>query len=124
MVTRLVAVVAGRQRPAHDRRDDTGDTLVVWRLDRLGRSLTTLIELMTVLAGRQIGVKSLSEWIDTTTSSGKPVFHIFGALAEFERELIRERTRAGLAAARARGRQGGRPKKLDTPRKVAMAQAL
>ena len=100
------------------------DTLVVWRLDRLGRSLTNLIELMTTLAERGVGFRSLSEQIDTTTSGGKLVFHIFGALAEFERELIRERTRAGLAAARARGRQGGRPKKLDSPRKVAMAQAL
>ena len=102
----------------------TGDTLVVWRLDRLGRSLTNLIELMTVLEGREVGFRSLSEQIDTTTSGGKLVFHIFGALAEFERELIRERTRAGLAAARERGRQGGRPKKLDTPRKIAMAQSL
>jgi len=101
-----------------------GDTLVVWRLDRLGRSLTNLIELMKLLGARQIGFRSLSEQIDTTTSGGKLVFHIFGALAEFERELIRERTRAGLAAARARGRQGGRPKKLDTLRKIAMAQAL
>ena len=101
-----------------------GDTVVVWRLDRLGRSLTNLIELMTALEEKEIGFKSLSEQIDTTTSGGKLVFHIFGALAEFERELIRERTRAGLAAARARGRQGGRPKKLDTPKKIAMAQAL
>ena len=102
----------------------TGDTLVVWRLDRLGRSLTNLIELMTTLDEKRIGFKSLSEQIDTTTSGGKLIFHIFGALAEFERELIRERTRAGLAAARARGRQGGRPKKLDTAKKIAMAQAL
>jgi len=101
-----------------------GDTVVVWRLDRLGRSLTNLIELMTALEEKEIGFKSLSEQIDTTTSGGKLVFHIFGALAEFERELIRERTRAGLAAARARGRQGGRPKKLNTPTKIAMAQAL
>ena len=79
---------------------------------------------MTTLEEKEIGFKSLSEQIDTTTSGGKLVFHIFGALAEFERELIRERTRAGLAAARARGRQGGRPKKLDTPKKIAMAQAL
>ena len=100
------------------------ETLVVWRLDRLGRSLTNLIELMTALDEKEIGFKSLSEQIDTTTSGGKLVFHIFGALAEFERELIRERTRARLAAARARGRQGGRPKKLDTPKKIAMAQAL
>lgn len=101
-----------------------GDTLVVWRLDRLGRSLTNLIELMTLFNKREIGFKSLNEQIDTTTSGGRLVFHIFGALGEFERELIRERTRAGLAAARARGRQGGRPKKLDSPKKVAMAQAL
>jgi DNA invertase Pin-like site-specific DNA recombinase len=101
-----------------------GDTLVVWRLDRLGRSLTNLIELMTLVAAKGIGFRSLSEQIDTTTSGGKLVFHIFGALAEFERELIRERTRAGLAAARARGRQGGRPKKLDSDRKIKMAQSL
>jgi DNA invertase Pin-like site-specific DNA recombinase len=101
-----------------------GDTLVVWRLDRLGRSLTNLIELLNLLAERGIGFKSLSEQIDTTTSGGKLVFHIFGALAEFERELIRERTRAGLAAARARGRQGGRPRKLATERQIKMAQAL
>jgi DNA invertase Pin-like site-specific DNA recombinase len=101
-----------------------GDTFVVWRLDRLGRSLTNLIELLNLLAERGIEFKSLSEQIDTTTSGGKLVFHIFGALAEFERELIRERTRAGLAAARARGRQGGRPKKLDSERKIKMAQSL
>jgi DNA invertase Pin-like site-specific DNA recombinase len=100
-----------------------GDTLVVWRLDRLGRSLTNLIELMTVLQEQEIGFRSLTEQIDTTTSGGKLVFHIFGALAEFERELIQERTRAGLAAARARGRQGGRPKKLDR-KKIDMAQQL
>jgi DNA invertase Pin-like site-specific DNA recombinase len=101
-----------------------GDTLVVWRLDRLGRSLTNLIDLMSLLNQRSVGFRSLSEQIDTTTSGGKLVFHIFGALAEFDRELIRERTRAGLAAARARGRQGGRPKKLDSARKIAMAQSL
>src|SRR5919199_3095295 len=101
-----------------------GDTLVVWRLDRLGRSLRHLIDTVTALAERGVGFRSLTESIDTTTSGGKLVFHIFGALAEFERELIRERTRAGLAAARARGRQGGRPKKLDSAKKVAMAQAL
>lgn len=101
-----------------------GDTLVVWRLDRLGRSLTNLIELLNLLAERGIGFRSLSEQIDTTTSGGKLIFHIFGALAEFERELIRERTQAGLAAARSRGRQGGRPKKLDSERKIKMAQSL
>ena len=100
-----------------------GDTLVVWRLDRLGRSLSELIDLMTQLNKEGIAFQSLTEQIDTTTSGGKLIFHIFGALAEFERELIRERTQAGLAAARARGRKGGRPKLLDE-RKVSMAQAL
>jgi DNA invertase Pin-like site-specific DNA recombinase len=101
----------------------TGDTLVVWRLDRLGRSLTQLIALMTQLDEQRVGFRSLTEQIDTTTSGGKLIFHIFGALAEFERNLIRERTRAGLSAARARGRQGGRPKKLDA-RKAQVAQRL
>src|ERR671923_1265567 len=80
-----------------------GDTLVVWRLDRLGRSLKHLIETISQLDTRKIGFKSLTENIDTTTSGGKLIFHIFGALAEFERNLIRERTQAGLTAARARG---------------------
>ena len=91
-----------------------GDTLVVWRLDRLARSLKHLIELITDLEERNIGFKSLTESIDTTTSSGKLIFHIFGALAEFERGVIADRTLAGLAAARARGRLGGRPPKLST----------
>jgi DNA invertase Pin-like site-specific DNA recombinase len=90
----------------------TGDTLVVWRLDRLGRSLRHLIDTITSLQERGIGFKSLTENIDTTTSGGKLVFHIFGALAEFEREIIRERTRAGLTSARSRGKVGGRPKAL------------
>jgi DNA invertase Pin-like site-specific DNA recombinase len=89
-----------------------GDTFVVWRLDRLGRSLPHLITTMTSLEERGIGFKSLTENIDTTTSGGELIFHIFGALAEFERNLIRERTQAGLTAARARGRKGGRPKVL------------
>src|SRR5437763_16936353 len=103
-----------------------GDTLVVWRLDRLGRSLKHLIETITELNNRKIGFKSIQENIDTTTSGGKLVFHIFGALAEFERDIIRERTNAGLEAARARGRLGGRPKAktLDTPKKIALAQSL
>ncbi len=101
-----------------------GDALAVWRLDRLGRSLPALIATLTDLEGRSIGFRSLTEQLDTTTSGGKLIFHVFGALAEFERDLIRERTRAGLAAARARGRRGGRPKKLGTPTKVALAQAL
>src|SRR5512144_1765041 len=99
------------------------DTLVVWRLDRLGRSLTHLIETITRLNKRGIGFKSITESIDTTTSGGKLIFHIFGALAEFERDIIRERTQAGLHAARARGRLGGRPKSL-TPKKAQMAEAL
>jgi len=87
-----------------------GDTLVVWRLDRLGRTLKHLIATITDLNEKGIGFKSLQENMDTTTSGGKLIFHIFGALAEFEREVIRERTNAGLHAARARGRLGGRPK--------------
>jgi DNA invertase Pin-like site-specific DNA recombinase len=100
-----------------------GDTLIVWRLDRLGRSLPHLIATMTDLEGRGIGFKSLTENIDTTTSGGKLIFHIFGALAEFERNLIRERTQAGLAAARARGLTGGKPKAL-TSRQLQIAQSL
>ena len=90
-----------------------GDVLMIWKLDRLGRSLRHLIEVVTDLAQRGIGFKSLQEHLDTTTSSGKLVFHMFGALAEFERDLIRERTHAGLSAARARGRRGGRPRGLS-----------
>jgi DNA invertase Pin-like site-specific DNA recombinase len=102
----------------------TGDTLVVWRLDRLGRSLQHLIQTVTALDSRGIGFRSVTENIDTTTSGGKLVFHIFGALAEFERDIIKERTQAGLQAARARGRTGGRPKRKASSRKVAMAKAL
>src|SRR3954471_5555281 len=103
-----------------------GDTLVVWRLDRLGRSLKDLIERIRELHNRHIGFRSLTEQIDTTTSGGKLIFHIFGALAEFERDIIKERTQAGLIAARARGRRGGRPKAkaLNTAKKVALAQKL
>jgi DNA invertase Pin-like site-specific DNA recombinase len=100
-----------------------GDTFVVWKLDRLGRSLPHLIETITRLQEQSIGFRSLTENIDTTTPGGKLIFHIFGSLAEFERDLIRERTTAGLAAARARGRLGGRPKKL-TGNKVQTAQHL
>src|SRR5512144_1213051 len=100
-----------------------GDTLVVWRLDRLGRSLKHLIETITKLDNRKIGFKSITEAIDTTTSGGKLIFHIFGALAEFERDIIRERTQAGLNAARARGRKGGRPKAL-TPKTIEQAKTL
>jgi DNA invertase Pin-like site-specific DNA recombinase len=100
-----------------------GDTFVVWRLDRLGRSLPHLTATMTDLEERGIGFKSLTENIDTTTSGGKLIFHIFGALAEFERNLIRERTQAGLIAARKRGRIGGRPKALPYQRR-SIAQEL
>jgi DNA invertase Pin-like site-specific DNA recombinase len=100
-----------------------GDILVVWRLDRLGRSLPHLIETIKGLDDRGIGFQSVTEHIDTTTSGGKLIFHIFGALAEFERDIIRERTQAGLQAARARGRTGGRRRAL-TPKEVAMALRL
>jgi DNA invertase Pin-like site-specific DNA recombinase len=101
-----------------------GDTLVVWKLDRLGRSLRHLVDTVTGLAERGIGFRSLQEAIDTTTTpGGKLVFHVFATLAEFERDLIRERTAAGLAAARARGRRGGRPSVL-TAHKLQVAQEL
>jgi len=90
-----------------------GDVVIIWRLDRLGRSLRDLLELAAHFETEGVGLKSLQENIDTTSSGGKLIFQIFGALAEFERNVIRERTNAGLAAARARGRVGGRPKALD-----------
>jgi DNA invertase Pin-like site-specific DNA recombinase len=95
----------------------SGDTLVVWRLDRLGRSLPDLIGWVTYLETQGVALQSLHETIDTSTPTGKLTFHLFGALAEFERNLIRERTQAGLAAARARGRLGGRPKALDSDKR-------
>src|SRR5512147_2729050 len=100
-----------------------GDTVVVWKLDRLGRSLTDLVETIQSRSQRGVGFRSLQEQLDTASSGGKLIFHIFASLAEFERDLIRERTHAGLAAARARGRKGGRPRALDA-RKAAIAQAL
>jgi DNA invertase Pin-like site-specific DNA recombinase len=100
-----------------------GDTLVVWKLDRLGRSLRHLVDTVTGLAERGIGFRSLQESIDTTTPGGKLVFHVFAALAEFERDLVRERTSAGLAAARARGRRGGRPSVL-TGHKLQVAHEM
>ena len=100
-----------------------GDTIVVWKLDRLGRSLPHLIETVTELERRGIGFKSLTESLDTTTPGGRLLFHLFGALAQFERDLIRERTNAGLVAARARGRNGGRPKRLS-PKQAAMLRTL
>ncbi len=100
-----------------------GDTLVVWRLDRLGRSLRHLIDTVTDLDARQVGFRSLTESIDTTTTGGRLLFHVFGALAEFERDLIRDRTTAGLEAARTRGRVGGRKPAL-TGDNLRVAQEL
>ena len=100
-----------------------GDVLTVWRLDRLGRSLRHLIDVVSSLHEQGVGFRSLEESIDTTTPGGRLIFHVFGALAEFERDRIRERTRAGLAAARARGRRGGRPLVM-TEAKVAVARQM
>jgi|SRR6266566_2443389 DNA invertase Pin-like site-specific DNA recombinase len=100
-----------------------GDVIVVWRLDRLGRSLKELIETVTDLAARGIELKSLKENIDTTTPTGKFMFHVMAALTEFERDLISERTQAGLEAARARGRKGGRPAVTKNMSVAALSQA-
>jgi DNA invertase Pin-like site-specific DNA recombinase len=113
------ATGAGRDRPELQAaldfmRPHSGDTLVVWKLDRLARSLKQLIETVENLEKQDIGFKSLTEAIDTTTSGGKLIFHIFGALAEFEKGLIKERTIAGLSAAREMGRKGGRPSLLTS----------
>jgi DNA invertase Pin-like site-specific DNA recombinase len=101
-----------------------GDTLIVWRLDRLGRSLKHLIETVTSLQEQNIAFQSITENINTSTATGQLVFHIFGSLAEFERNVIRERTIAGLEAARARGRLGGRPEIKGSGTKVVMAKKL
>lgn len=100
-----------------------GDILVVWKLDRLGRSLKELIEIVTMLAERGVELRSLKENIDTTTPTGKLMFHIIAALAEFERDIISERTQAGLEAARARGRKGGRPKATETLKPAQLTRA-
>ena len=100
-----------------------GDTLVVWKLDRLARSMKQLIQVVDELKARQIGFKSLTEAIDTTTAAGELFFHIFGALAQFERSIIRERTNAGIKAALARGRKGGRPVRVK-PDDIQAALAL
>lgn len=100
-----------------------GDTLVVWKLDRLGRSLSHLVAMMATLRERGVEFRSLTEGVDTSTSSGRLVYHIMGSLAEFERDLIRERSAAGRAAGRARGRVGGRPPKLtEKQRRLVRAQ--
>ncbi len=101
-----------------------GDILVVWRLDRLGRSLRHLIEIVAGLRSRDIGFRSLNETIDTTTATGELLFHIFGALAQYERALIQERVIAGLRAAERRGRRGGRPRVLDQEKIEAARELL
>ena len=114
------------RRPQLDRLLDQlrpGDTVVVWRLDRLGRSLRHLITLSEDLADRKVGLRSLQESIDTATANGRLFFHLMTSLAQFERDLISERTKAGLVAARARGRKGGRPPVM-TPQKVKVARQM
>jgi DNA invertase Pin-like site-specific DNA recombinase len=103
-----------------------GDIVIVWKLDRLGRSLKELIETVQTLEKRGIELKSLKENLDTSTATGRLMFHIFASLAEFEADIIRERTQAGLEAARARGRKGGRPRAIEkiTPAQLARAKAL
>lgn len=103
-----------------------GDVVVVWKLDRLGRSLRDLVNLVTEIQHKGAGLKSLTDHIDTTTPQGKLTFHLFASLAEFERDIIRERTKAGLEAARARGRKGGRPKGLtkEAKDKAMLAETL
>jgi len=115
-VSGSVAARPGLEKAKEVLRD--GDTLVVWRLDRLGRSLKDLIAWAAWLEDHKVSLQSLHEVIDTSTPTGKLTFHLFGALAEFERNLIQERTQAGLKAARARGRVGGRPKALDADKRA------
>lgn len=115
------ASTRAERRPELDRlleRVDAGDTIVVWRLDRLARSLTELIALVAELGRRQVNLRSLTEQIDTGTAGGRLLFHLMASIAEFERDLIRERTMAGLDAARARGRTGGRPAALSADQRA------
>lgn len=100
-----------------------GDVLVCWKLDRVGRSLKDLIEIVNTMKDRGVGFRCLTQQLDTTTPSGMLIFHVFGAMAEFERGLIRERTAAGLISARARGRLGGRPK-IDNSKRAEVASTL
>jgi DNA invertase Pin-like site-specific DNA recombinase len=120
-----IASGARTHRPGLDKAVEfcrEGDTLVVWKLDRMGRSMSHLIEIIQQLETRGVGFQSLTENIDTATPGGRLIFHLFGALAEFERDLIRERVQAGLKSARARGRKGGRP---PVPEEIqSMAKAL
>lgn len=102
----------------------SGDTLVVWKLDRLGRSLPHLIETVNQLKAKGVGFKSLTEGMDTSSPSGELLFHVFGALAQFERSLIQERVNAGLAAAKKRGRVGGRPRAISEEKLDAILKAL
>ena len=102
----------------------SGDTLVVWKLDRLGRSLAHLISIITSLKEKNIAFVSLTEGMDTTTASGELFFHIFGALAQFERSLIQQRVKAGLESARLRGKSGGRPKAIDDEKLKVIKEAL
>lgn len=116
---------ATAHRPGLEKARDqlrNGDVLIVWRLDRLGRSLKDLIAWVGYLDEKGVGLVSLHESIDTGSSTGKLTFHLFGALAEFERNLIRDRTHAGLAAARARGKNGGRPKALSKDKRKLAVQ--
>ena len=117
-----VASGARSQRPGLDKAIAfcrNGDTLVVWKLDRMGRSMSHLIEMIQKLENRGVGFQSLTEKIDTTTAGGRLIFHLFGALAEFERDLIRERVQAGLKSARARGCKGGRPPVSEETKRMA-----
>jgi DNA invertase Pin-like site-specific DNA recombinase len=121
---RMSGLRADRPKLAEALADATdGDVLVVWKLDRLGRSLPHLIDIVRDLDRRGVGFRSLTENLDTTTAGGRLVFHLFGALAQFERDIIRERTLAGLDAAAARGRKGGRPKAMDDS-KIEAARRL